>query len=240
MDKPNFDLHDPAFVRNLFDEMSATYGIVNVLSSFGFCVWWRRACATALGNGPEKVVVDLMCGMGELWPSLRRSLPGLAEIQAVDFSPKMCEQARIAAKSASPVRVKVHEADALESDIPSESADAVISSFGLKTFTKAERGRLAMEVARILKPGGRFSFVEISEPDFPPLRWVYMAYVKWIIPRIGGIFLEHPENYRMLWQFTSEFGNCKEFADQCTVAGLKTRHLRYFFGCATGVSGHRP
>ncbi|HJV89157.1 MAG TPA: hypothetical protein VJ623_02535 [Holophagaceae bacterium] len=36
--KPSYDSTD---IRDLFDGMAATYGLVNVLSSFGFCVRWR-------------------------------------------------------------------------------------------------------------------------------------------------------------------------------------------------------
>ena len=34
---PSEDIYQAQFVRTLFDEMSATYGITNVISSFGFC-----------------------------------------------------------------------------------------------------------------------------------------------------------------------------------------------------------
>ena len=60
------DLYDPAFVRGLFDEMAATYGPVNLLSSFGFCIRWRRQCLRLIDLRPGSTVLDLMCGMGEL------------------------------------------------------------------------------------------------------------------------------------------------------------------------------
>lgn len=31
--------YDPKYFAGLFDEMAATYGIVNLLSSFGFTYW---------------------------------------------------------------------------------------------------------------------------------------------------------------------------------------------------------
>lgn len=70
----NDSLYDPRFVRSLFDEMAATYGVVNLLSSFGFTVWWRRRCAGEVEVEPDSVVVDLMAGMGELSAEISRSL----------------------------------------------------------------------------------------------------------------------------------------------------------------------
>lgn len=38
------DIYGPEFIRNLFDEMAKTYGIVNLITSFGFSMWWRKRC----------------------------------------------------------------------------------------------------------------------------------------------------------------------------------------------------
>ena len=52
-------IYDPAFVRQLFDEMAATYGVVNLVSSFGFARRWRRQCVECVGIKDGAVVVDL-------------------------------------------------------------------------------------------------------------------------------------------------------------------------------------
>jgi ubiquinone/menaquinone biosynthesis C-methylase UbiE len=116
----------------------------------------------------------------------------------------------------------------------------VLSSFGLNTFTHEERGRLAGEVYRILKPGGRFSFVEISVPTFRPIRAIYMCYVRYGVPLLGRLLLGNPDNYRLLGVYTTEFGDCSAFAQQCVDAGLESNVTRFFFGCATGVVGLKP
>jgi len=186
-------LYDPAFVRGLFNEMARTYGAVNLVSSFGFAARWRTQCLARLPVRPGWAVVDLMTGMGELCPELARRLGGAGTVRAVDLSPEMCRRARRQARRW-PGRVEVIEGDALEADLPAGSADAVVSSFGLKTFSDRQLGRLVDQVARLLKPGGWFSFVEVS---VPPARWVrrpYMFYVKRVIPLIGRAFLGNPDN----------------------------------------------
>ena len=64
---------------------------------------------------------------------------------------------------------------------PDHSADFIVCSFGLKTFNETQLGTLADEVVRLLKPGGVFSFIEISVPQ-NALRPAYMFYLKKLIP----------------------------------------------------------
>ena len=55
--------YEPKAIRALFDEMSATYGVVNLISSFGFSARWRHEVVRGLAFGGLARVVDLMSGM---------------------------------------------------------------------------------------------------------------------------------------------------------------------------------
>ena len=55
----NRDLYSGSFVRGLFDEMSATYGRTNLLSSLGFCLRWRRQCVDAIRVEPHGIYVEI-------------------------------------------------------------------------------------------------------------------------------------------------------------------------------------
>jgi demethylmenaquinone methyltransferase/2-methoxy-6-polyprenyl-1,4-benzoquinol methylase len=234
------DIYRPEFVKDLFDEMSRTYGIVNLISSFGFCVRWRRQCLDQVEIQAGAVVFDLMSGMGELWPGLATRTGPTGRIRAVDFSPVMCAQSRKTAERLHGVDIELREEDVLQNSIPDGSADIIVSSFGLKTFTSEQRACLAQEVARILRPGGKLSFLEISVPSSPLLRWPYMVYLKYGIPLMGRLLLGNPDNYRMLGIYTEAYQDCSEFVQHCRDAGLQVRQQRFFFGCATGVVGEKP
>lgn len=228
--------YDPESVRKLFDDMASTYGRVNLISSFGFTARWRHKVVAGLPLASADCVVDLMSGMGELWRSLSEGLPASARVVGVDLSPEMARRTR----KGWHFSVDVAVADVLAWDPGTASADVVVSSFGLKTFDREQQQLLAHKVAELLKPGGVYSFVEISVPSSRPVRVVYMFYLKRVIPWIGRLFLGNPDCYRMLGVYTEAFGDAAHFTRCLQAAGLEGSAVSYFFGCATGARGTKP
>ena len=153
----------------------------------------------------------------------------------------MCQSKREPGVQAAYSNVDVLEENVLENSLTAQSADYVISSFGLKTFSKEQLSLLAKEISRILKPGGHFSFIEISVPSNAILRWFYGFYLNYCIPVIGKLFLGNPDNYRMLWRYTQAFGDCRDTASVLQNAGLHVEYRELFFGCASGLyMGYKP
>jgi ubiquinone/menaquinone biosynthesis C-methylase UbiE len=237
MTRTSEQLYDPQFVAGLFNEMSETYGTVNYLSSFGFTERWRRACVDGGKLSPGMRVYDLMTGMGECWGFISDALEGRGELVAVDISPEMCRRARERQSAFDGLPIEVIEGDVLENSLPDGSADAVLSAFGLKTFSKAQQRSLAFEVARLLRPGGTFSLLDVSVPRTPIMRIPYMAYLKYAIPLLGRAFLGNPDNYRLLGVYTQRFGDCTTLAEYLREAGLQVSAVSHFFGCASSLRG---
>lgn len=235
----NRPLYDPPFVKQLFDEMAATYGLMNLVSSFGFARRWRRQCVRAVPIRPGDRVLDLMTGMGEIIPDAGRRIGAEGSITAIDFSARMCQEARKHAGDRAPCPVRVIEADVLSVDLPTGSADVVLSSFGLKTLSPDQIWMLARRVQDVLAPGGRLSLVEISVPRFRWLRGPYMFYLRRVIPVLGALFLGNPENYRLLGVYTGAFGDCSDACRAFSESGLEVEMVSYFYGCATGVIGRK-
>ena len=180
-----------------------------------------------------------MSGMGECCPRITHHMKGRGTLTELDISPVMCARARDQAERV-PVSASVVQQDMLDNPLPSASADRVVSAFGLKTFSPAQQQVVAREVARILKPGGRFSFLEISVPPAATLRISYLFYLKKAIPRIGRLFLGNPDNYRLLGVYTTRFGTSRAFQQMLHAAGLSTCYRLFFFGCAMGITGYKP
>jgi len=237
MDDNPQNIYNPDFVEQLFSQMSGTYDRVNTITSFGFSVRWRRQCAAALHLQPAMKVIDLMTGMGESWPFVLNKIGREGELIALDFCPEMIHFAKKQKEHFPGFSISILQENALQSSIPDHYADAVISTFGLKTFSPEQLDQLAAEVWRILKPGGTFAMVEVSKPGFWALRYPYLFYLKKVIPKLGKLFLGNPESYRMLGIYTELFENSQLAQKTFKRAGLEVQYLHFFAGCATGIYG---
>ena len=234
-------LFDPAFVADVFDRCSPLYIRVSTLASFGMTERWRRQCVAALDPLPEGAVgYDLMAGTGEAWPHLFRRHPGVARVTAIDISEGMYARARDRLHAMRTDRIGFERADVLTADLPDESADFVLSTFGLKLLSGAGQRRLAATIARVLRPGGTFSLIEASDPRGWALRPLYRFYLAGVLPRIEETMLRGATDFRLLHVYTERFGDASRFADALRDEGLKVRFARYVSGCATGVSGRKP
>jgi len=239
---PAVDIYDPKFVKGVFDRCSSTYIRFSWLCSFGFTERWRRQCVRALplaaGAGP--VGYDLMAGTGEIWPHLLRRHPEITAITAVDISSGMHRHAMERLHRHRTHKIEFIEDDVLESRLPAESADFIVSTFGLKTFTPAQHRRLAKLVAHTLKSGGAFSMIEASDPKGWWLRPLYLFHLKTMLPIVERLFLRGAEDFAMIGTYSTNFGDAAAFGEMLRAEGLEVRFTRYFFGCATGVSGTKP
>lgn len=232
------DIYDPKFVEALFDTMSGSYTRMNYITSFGFSERWRRQLVEQVAIEPGSVVVDLMTGMGECWKFiLRNSRNG--KLIGLDFSIEMINRARLNRAKFVTREIEILKEDVFENSIPDQSADVVVSGFGLKTFNEAQLQQLAVQIKRILKPGGRLSLVDVSVPKNIVLRTLYMFYLKNAIPILGFLFLGNPESYRMLGIYTEAFENSKQVLRIFNSEGFEVEYVEYFFGCASGIKGHR-
>jgi len=239
-DESGGDIYNPEFVATLFDRCSSSYRRWSTVSSFGFIPVWRRQCVRRL-KAPVRspVVVDLMAGTGEVWPHLLRRFPDVGVITALDISHRMHLEAVERLHSGYADRITHLEADALQTDLPADYADMVVSTFGLKTFNPEQQIVLAGQIARILKPGGSFSLIEASDPTGWALRPFYRFYLDRILPQVERFFLKGSNDFSMIGTYTRNFGDCAHMADALRDAGLSVELQRHFFGCATSVAGSK-
>lgn len=235
------DIYDPAFVKAVFDRCSRRYIAFSYACSLGFTERWRRQCVAALAL-PQGAATgyDFMSGTGEVWPHLLAANPEIEQIIAVDISSGMHTLAMERLHAMRSDRIAFIEDDVLASDLPDASADFVVSTFGLKTFSPAQHRRLAALTARVLKPGGRFSFIEASDPRGWVLRPLYLFHLKTVLPAIERIFLRGAQDFAMIGTYSTQFGNCRQFTGMLEGAGLIASYRRAFFGCATMAFGHKP
>src|SRR5580704_15001507 len=104
----------------------------------------------ALGLGSGDVVLDIGCGAGQTLLQLAEQVGTQGQVIGVDTAPQLLEIARRRTEPLS--RVKLIQADAQYLDLPSESADALFSRFGVMTFNDPVAA--FANFRRILRPSG--------------------------------------------------------------------------------------
>jgi demethylmenaquinone methyltransferase/2-methoxy-6-polyprenyl-1,4-benzoquinol methylase len=87
------------------------------------------------------------------------------------------------------------EADVLRLPLPDARVDGATCGFALRNVADLEA--FFRESARVVRPGGRVSFLEASEPEGGLLRVGHGLYFNRIVPLIGGA-LSDRDAYRYL------------------------------------------
>ncbi|HLH77278.1 MAG TPA: class I SAM-dependent methyltransferase [Candidatus Binataceae bacterium] len=110
----------------------------------------RRIIAEFFPPNRDASILELACGYGALIHHAR--VAGYENIRGVDISPEQVAAAHRAGVA------NVTQADCFEAlaKEPNENLDAVVSLDLIEHFSKPELCRLAGEIARVLKPTGRW------------------------------------------------------------------------------------
>ena len=188
-------------VKGVFSSVANNYDLMNDLMSGGMHRLWKDdfvgrlnlpAIARATGCAPR--CLDVAGGTGDIAfrmaESLAAWLPPLEEDGAIpltvsDPNEEMLSVGRERQQQrgidASCLQFEVGDAQSLPYE--DETFDVLTISFGLRNVTDIDKA--LREMRRVLKRGGRFECLEFSKVEPAPLRALYDAYSKHVIPEIG-------------------------------------------------------
>jgi demethylmenaquinone methyltransferase / 2-methoxy-6-polyprenyl-1,4-benzoquinol methylase len=171
-------------VREMFDTIAPRYDLVNRIITFGLDRRWRRTAVSSLSLSPGALVLDVACGTGDLCIELASR--GQRAV-GVDLSIGMIAHARTAAP--------LVQTDALRMPFPDAAFDGAVSGFALRNFVALDP--LFTELARVVRPGGRISLLDVETPANPVLRAGHSVYFGHVVPRVGSL-LSDRDAYRYL------------------------------------------
>jgi demethylmenaquinone methyltransferase/2-methoxy-6-polyprenyl-1,4-benzoquinol methylase len=176
-------------VRSMFDAIAPRYDLVNRVMTFGMDRGWRKRAVDALRLPPGSLVVDVACGTGDFCRELERR--GHRSV-GMDLSLGMLREARTDAP--------LVQADGLTMPLGDDSVDGITCGFALRNVSDV--AELVREFARVLRPRGRISLLEVAEPESRVLRVGNRIYFRRIVPLIGGL-LSDRDAYRYLPESTA-------------------------------------
>lgn len=196
-----------ASVRRMFDEVAPRYELVNSVMTFGLDRAWRRHTIDGLALEPGARVLDLACGTGDLARELH--LRGHHAI-GTDLSEGMLHAAH---DTNSPLLMS----DAARLPLATSTFDGVVSGFALRNI--AELQLAFNECARILRPYGRISLLEVDTPSNPAIRFGHDLWFHYGVPIIGAL-LSVSEAYRYLPRSVAYLPGHDEMRSMLELAGF--------------------
>lgn len=213
-------------VRDMFDAIAGRYDLVNRVMTIGMDVGWRRRAVRELRLPGGALVADLACGTGDLCRELSRD--GYRAL-GFDFSLGMLAKAT--------TDVPLVQADVLRLPLADRSIDGATCGFALRNVV--DLGAFFAEIARVVRPGGRISLLEASQPDGPLMRAGHAVYFRRMVPMIGGL-LSDREAYAYLPKSMAYLPPVAETVSALRDAGFPdAERLRLSAGIAQVLAGTR-
>jgi demethylmenaquinone methyltransferase/2-methoxy-6-polyprenyl-1,4-benzoquinol methylase len=178
-------------VRRLFAAIADRYDLVTRVLSFGRDARWKDRLAALVAPAPGARVLDLACGTGDL--AYRFAARG-ARVCGLDITPRMLELAR--AKQTAGRRCNWTTGDMGALPFPDAAFDVVTTGYGLRNVPDLDVA--IAEIARVLRPGGRFAALDFNRPEPTVVRVVYLAYLDAVGGALGWALHREPAAYRYI------------------------------------------
>ena len=187
----------PERIAGMFDAIAPRYDLLNHLLSGGLDRRWRAQAVRSLDLRGGETVLDLCTGTADLAIASATASPGAAAVVGVDFAGQMLRlgRAKLLQRGLA-ARIRLVQGDAMRIPLAAASVDAATVAFGIRNVERPDAA--FADVFRVLRPGGRFAFLEFGVPTLPGVRQVYLAYFRHVLPGIGSIVSGHASAYAYL------------------------------------------
>ena len=198
------------FIKHIFTTVAPYVDALSHGFSLGLDRSWRRKAVALSGIKPGDRVLDICAGTGELAFALLPAVGESGSITATDFCENMLEIAK-RKKGGNHLNLTFQVADAKALPFPDRSFDAVTVGFGMRNIPDTI---LALkEIRRVLKPGGRFICLELTQPQTPVLHRLYSWYLSRFMPFVSNLVMKSSAPYLYLPRSIEAFYQPPEFRE---------------------------
>ena len=201
-----YDKNSPDSIRQMFDSIARQYDRTNAILSFSMHKLWNKTLIDrAIKPNQPKVLLDLCCGTGAIAFTYLANEERPATAYMLDFSEGMLACAKVNGDRPALQKHDIHylQADAQAVPLTAESVDCASIAYGIRNIK--DPSKCFKEVIRVLKPGGVFGILELTQPSNKILRAGHHFYLKNILPIIGKLAASNEEAYKYLCNSINSF-----------------------------------
>jgi demethylmenaquinone methyltransferase / 2-methoxy-6-polyprenyl-1,4-benzoquinol methylase len=169
----------------LFEGLPRRYDAAGAALSFGQDPRWRKAVVAKVGAGPRDRVLDVATGTGMVAAALVRRYG--CRVVGLDQSSEMLSGAE-AKRRASPnlaARIELVRGEAESLPFADREFDHLTFTYLLRYV--ADPAATLVELARVVKPGGRVASLEFMLPPNPVARALWRVYGRLGLPVLGRL-----------------------------------------------------
>ena len=231
-----------SFNRRLFDVVALRYDVITRLLSFGWDQSWKDRMIRRIGLRRIREIVDIATGTGDIARRLANAFPE-ARVTGVDLSPEMLRRARRIASASGQGSLRRNETrrglgflqgDMTHLPFADSSVDLLTGGYALRNAPDLKAA--LEEVLRVLRPGGRFCFLDFANSGSPRVPLIAL----W--GRIWGLLLNrNADTYGYIAESLARFPSPRELQGLLESLGFtRVRRLPLMFGMVEIVEGQAP
>lgn len=197
-------------VTSMFDKIAPYYDYLNRFLSLGIDIWWRKKAIRQLKGMTNTKILDIATGTADLALEANKQL-NPQSVTGLDISENML---KIGRKKISKVKLddKINLICGDSENLPFDNGafNTVMAAFGVRNFENLEAG--LKEMHRVTAPNGQMMILEFSKPKTFPIKNIFNAYFKYLLPVIGKIKSKDPKAYQYLYESVQAFPDYDNFA----------------------------
>ena len=219
-------------VERMFDNIAPAYDQLNHTLSWGIDKSWRKKAIQWLKPFNPQRMMDVATGTGDFAIQACRVL-NPKELIGTDISEGMMNVGRQKVKEAGlESRISFAKEDCTALSFPNNRFDAITVAFGVRNFEDLDKG--LKEMHRVLSDNGKLVILELSEPEWFPMKQLYALYSKVVIPTLGKLLSKDRSAYTYLPQSIKAFPQGEVMREIILKAGFsEARFKRLTLGICT-------
>jgi len=174
-------------LNDVFADVAPYYDRANYIASLGLWGWFLRQFMNTVDIRPGERVLDVCAGTNAIGIALLRREPTL-EVHAIDRSAAMQE---VGGRNAEALGMRIRSVidDVHTLPYPDNTFDMVTLQFASRHLRIR---RVASEIRRVLKPGGRFYHCDMLRPGNRVVERLYYTYLRFCLWFTGFLFRSGP------------------------------------------------